>query len=217
MTSDPYINIHTHRPVYDPQIVSVTTCMLGEPGQTCLPPCAAGIHPWSLERLEEHTIEHLLADLETLPGLSAIGEIGLDHFRPIDPLRQLSIFKRQLTIASNRRLPVILHSVRAWDDTLSTLEPYRLTGVLFHGFTGNRQQAEQILRKGYYLSFGTRSLHSPKTIDALRTIPLGQLFLETDDSSDSIRDLYTTVANLLEVPIDSLRHTLYKNYKRWIA
>lgn len=190
--------------------------MLGESEQACPPPCSAGIHPWSLAHLDDPTIKNLLKKLETDPNLSAIGEIGLDYFRPIDPIRQRSVFERQLTIATSRHLPVILHTVRAWDDTFAALERHRPEPVLFHGFTGNRQQADQILRKGYYLSFGPRSLRSPKTIEALRTTPPDRLFLETDDAPDSIRDVYTTVAEILNTSVDTIRHTLYNNYKKWM-
>ena len=217
MQHDPYVNIHTHRPENDPETISVATLMLGETDQACPPPYSAGIHPWSLAHLDDNAVGHLLSELETLPDLSAVGEIGLDYFRPTDPLRQQSVFERQLAIASARRLPVILHSVRAWNDTLTTLNRYHLTGVLFHGFTGNCQQAEQIVRKGYYLSFGAHSLRSPKTVEALRTIPFDRLFLETDDAPDSIQDIYATAADLLDTSVDSLRHTIYNTYQSWIA
>ncbi len=215
MELDPYINIHTHRPENGPDTVSVTNRMLGEQEPCPAPPCSAGIHPWSLEHLDNDDTDRLLAELKTAPELSAIGEIGLDYTRPVDRLRQLSVFEKQLDIASARSLPIILHSVRAWDDMLAALGRHTVSGVVFHGFTGNEQQAQQLTRKGYYLSFGSRSLLSPKTAEALRSIPTDRLFFETDSTPVPIRDVYEKASEILGMPTGTLRHIIYNNYRKW--
>ncbi len=149
--------------------------------------------------------------METAPA-SAIGEIGLDYAVPGDHGEQKMIFADCLRIAEARGLPVILHCVRAFEPAMEILAGFRLPAVIFHGFIGSREQAARAVRSGYYLSFGERSLNSPKTVEALRSIPLDKLFLETDDALVPIADIYARTADFLAIPLPQLKEIINKNY-----
>ena len=87
-----------------------------------------------------------------------------------------------------------------------------MRAVIFHGFIGSPEQAARAVAAGYYLSFGPRSLRSPRTVRALGSIPTQRLFLETDDAPATIESVYATAARLLGMPLDRLKETIYNNY-----
>ena len=140
-----------------------------------------------------------------------VGEIGLDYLRP-DREAQLRIFEGQLRLAEAAGKPVVLHCVKAFEETMRLLKQFRLRAVIFHGFIGSPEQAARAVAAGYYLSFGPRSLRSPRTVRALGSIPTQRLFLETDDAPATIESVYATAARLLEMPLDRLKETIYNNY-----
>ena len=173
-------------------------------------PCSLGIHPWHAGNRD---VEAALERIATDP-VQAIGEIGLDSCCPVDRSLQETLFRQQLVIAERRRLPVVLHTVRAFDRTMHILADYVLPGVIFHGFIGSAQQIGQGVRAGYFFSFGFRSLQSPRTVEALRALPADRLFLETDDAPEPVDRLYRKVSELLLCPEEQLRETIYENYLR---
>ncbi|MDE7004967.1 MAG: TatD family hydrolase [Alistipes sp.] len=196
----PFVNIHTHRP---------TGC--GIELRT------AGIHPWDAVR---QPLDEALARLEAelaQGAAQAVGEIGLDFARADCPqLRdaQTALFRAQLAVACERRLPVVLHCVRAFEETMRMLREQEPRAVIFHGFIGSPEQARRALERGYNLSFGERTFCSPRTVEALKTTPLSQLFLETDDSETPIKTIYMHTSDLLAIGIDCLKRATLENYER---
>lgn len=168
----------------------------------------AGVHPWDAERGLQLP-DFSLADM--------IGETGLDFARDIDRKAQEVLFRKHLAKAERLHKPVVVHSVKAFEEVMRILAEYHLCGVLLHGFIGSVEQAERAFRRGYFLSFGERSLRSPRTVDVVRTAPVEQIFLESDDNPEcDIVALYNRVAELRQTTTEELRKELIKNYKRLI-
>ncbi len=134
-----------------------------------------------------------LAALENIlarPGAVAVGEIGLDyHYSPETRDAQRELFAQMLAQARVRRLPVVVHSREAEDDTLALLkehaaawpgEPARL-GVL-HCFTGGPEFAQRVLEAGLFVSFsGITSFRNAESIRAAaQLVPADRLLIETD-------------------------------------
>ncbi len=131
-----------------------------------------------------------LALQATRPGVAAIGECGLDyHYSPETAAAQRALFARMLALARDRRLPVVVHSREAEDDTLAMLQehaaawagdPARL-GVL-HCFTGGEAFARRVLAGGLLVSFSGiltfRNADSNRA--AARLVPADRLLVETD-------------------------------------
>lgn len=184
----PFVNIHTHRPT----------------GHG-IEPASVGIHPWEAAEGDLATVR------EHVGPAQIVGEIGLDYLRP-DREAQLRIFEGQLRLAEAAGKPVVLHCVKAFEETMRLLKQFRLRAVIFHGFIGSPEQAARAVAAGYYLSFGSRSLRSPHTVRALGSIPTQRLFLETDDAPATIESVYATAARLLGMPLDRLKETIYNNY-----
>jgi TatD DNase family protein len=124
------------------------------------------------------------------------------------------VFAAQLRIAGERRLPVVLHCVRAFEAVCEILSAYTLPAVVFHGFVGSPQQAARAVRSGYCLSLGERSLNSPKTVEAMRRTPLENIFFETDDAPTTIAEIYSRAAEILSLPVAELIKQMNDNYLR---
>ena len=186
-------------------IIDIHTHNAQTPAQTI---DAVGIHPW-------HAVEGDLSLVEdAIDKVDAIGEIGLDFACDIDCETQISIFRAQLAIAERLHKPVVLHCVRAFEETMKEVGKYDLKAVIFHGFIGSKEQAQRAVYQGFYLSFGERTFRSPKTIEALRSTPLSQLFVETDESSTPIEEIYAKIAELRGIPTTELITAAEENYNR---
>lgn len=206
----PYINIHTHwRTGEGIEMMSILALMNEIPEQ----PCSVGIHPWQVSNID---LEAALNEVATAP-VNAIGEIGLDFslLRGGFKEEQQEVFRAQLAIAQDRRLPVILHCVRAFEPVIKILSDYTLSAVIFHDFVGSPQQAAVAAKAGYYLSFGNRSFNSIRTMRAMdKATPREQMFLETDDSKLSITYIYKLANRVLRVTVDELRRQIFDNYTK---
>ena len=128
-------------------------------------------------------------------------------------IQNLEWLRRQLALAQELGLPVIVHCVKAYDDFLSEVKKYALKAVIFHGFIGSPELALQITMRGYFLSFGVASLRSYKTQEALKSTPADKIFFETDDVDADIRDIYNRAAELRGVEVTELKREVYGNYK----
>ena len=148
---------------------------------------AAGIHPHTSGAFADDAAVDaaILAAVAAVPGLAAIGEIGLDYHYAFSPKdRQRAVFRRQLGLARERGMPVVIHAREADAETLEILrEPggRPLSGVL-HCFSGDEALLEAGLELGLHVSFAGM-VTFPKA-DALRRlaarVPAGRLLVETD-------------------------------------
>ncbi len=140
-----------------------------------------GVHPHDAAKATDDALERL-RDLASHPKVKALGEIGLDYHYDFSPRgTQRAVFERQLGLAADAGLPVVIHTREAWDDTLATLAGWRGGGIM-HCFTGNESQARQALDLGFHLAFGG-VLTFPKAEEvrqAARITPEDRLLVETD-------------------------------------
>ena len=168
----------------------------------------AGIHPWHAH------IGDLSEVTRRAPEVDAIGEIGLDYACDISRETQMEVFRAQLAIAERFKRPVVLHCVRAFEDIIKEVERHRLKGVIFHGFIGSKEQAQRAVKQGFHLSFGERTFRSPKTIEAMLSTPLSSLFVETDESSTPIEEIYAKIAELRDISATELMQATEDNLRR---
>lgn len=175
---------------------------------------AYGLHPMFLD---EHRPEHLEALQEWIARErpKAVGECGLDLFvEGLDITEQRMYFRRQLEIARDFDLPVVLHARRAVEEVIATIRSVgRLRGVI-HSYSGSEEQARQLFNLGFLLGIG-----GPVTYERasrLRRIvcdmPVESLLLETDspDQPDALnrgqRNEPALIVNVLET-VARLRRT----------
>ena len=209
----PYIDIHTHSCGPEAAVKKICVYLLGREKPVPDGSFVAGVHPWDVGGADTSLLDFFI---ESHPSVIGIGEIGLDFARKdADKALQTEWLNKQLTIAGRLGLPVVLHCVKAYNEIQQALKKYHLKAVVFHGFIGSSELMQQLVKQGYYLSFGEFSLHSPKTAEALEQIPLERLFLETDDDPGAdIHRIYGKVAVLRKITLEELKMTIANNYKQ---
>ncbi len=146
---------------------------------------AVGVHPYYAATVDDACIAELRALAEN-ERVVAVGEIGLDYFKYNDTPRdvQATGFRRQLDLAVELNLPVVIHNREAFADTASILEEYapRLSGGVMHCFAGTPEFAEQVLSWGFHISFAG-NVTFPKAEElriAAQVVPHDRLLVETD-------------------------------------
>lgn len=147
---------------------------------------AVGVHPSEIACLDEEGFAWLKEQAKH-PKTVAIGEIGLDYYWDKEKNvqeKQREWFRRQLTLAKEMELPVIIHSRDAAEDTLTIMkEAYamQIPGVV-HCFSYSVQMAEEYVRMGYYIGVGgvVTFKNARKLKEVATNIPLEYLLLETD-------------------------------------
>ena len=168
---------------------------------------SVGIHPWELT---EHNAGQLLDYLKQQlrkKQFVAVGEAGLDKLAVASMELQLTVFKAQVRLSEEYGLPLIIHCVKAMDELLAVKKEFRPQQAwIWHGFRGKPEQAVQLLKKGFYLSFGE---HYPD--ETMQTVPDERLFLETDNSSLDIEDILCRAAKVRGVEVEVLRETIRRN------
>jgi len=145
----------------------------------------AGFHPHNAASVGPSEIEELAA-LAGQRKVVAIGEIGLDFYRNLSPREaQVDAFERQLGLARELGLPVVVHSRQAQDEVLSLLTTWAkgskgLLGVL-HCFSGDIELAERYIGMGFFISIaGTITYKKSAAVDVVCGLPLDRLLIETD-------------------------------------
>lgn len=141
-----------------------------------------GVHPQDAKDIEGE-LEPQLKTLAQAPQAIAIGEIGLDyHYLNSPKAVQQEIFRRQLSVATELGLPVVIHSREATEDTLEILGEFQLERCLLHCYSGSWETAQIAFDRGYYLSFGgpVTFKNSRRAVEVVEQMPLERLLLETD-------------------------------------
>lgn len=146
----------------------------------CTP--AYGIHPMYTNTATPGDLD-VLRDYLTHHKPVAVGEIGMDFFiKQYDQDTQEFFFVRQLELAREFDLPVLLHIRHAQDIVLKHLRQHKVRGGIAHAFNGSRQQANEFLKLGFKLGFGGAMTYSRATRlrELAATLPLECIVLETD-------------------------------------
>jgi TatD DNase family protein len=208
-----FIDIHTHRFEKEENTFSIHNISL---------PCneipenrtvSVGWHPWHIEPFDLPQIENGLAEFASKDNVLAIGECGFDRSKKTPIEKQTEVFRIHLSIADMFEKPLIIHCVHAYSDLLEILKQEKFNGKLvLHNFIGNKFQIDQFLKFETNFSAGKQLFHpSPKFIESLKYIPIERLFLETDDSDFTIKDLYMRASVLLQIPLEELKSQIQHN------
>ena len=144
---------------------------------------AVGIHPDNVGSLNDTTFEQMKALFQN-DKVVAVGEIGLDYYWDEEPREvQKTWFIRQLILAKELSLPVVIHSRDAAADTLSVMKEYGrgIEGVI-HCFSYSREMALEYVKMGYYIGVGgvVTFKNGKKLKEVVEAVPLESILLETD-------------------------------------
>ncbi len=209
------VDLHVHGESARPDILAVRNRFPGEPPPSS-GPFTVGLHPWHVD------MARLEADLAAVaagarhPRCLAVGECGLDHRCATPRADQERAFAAQVDIARKADLPLVVHCVHAWPEIVAA----RLVAApprpwVIHGFRGNRELACDLVRHGFMLSFGLALLASNALREAFAAIPVGSLFLETDDAPDAdLAALCREAASIRSMTVDALARQIHANFAR---
>ncbi|MBE7026272.1 MAG: TatD family deoxyribonuclease [Ruminococcaceae bacterium] len=145
---------------------------------------SVGVHPHDTESMSEDDID-TLRDMCAHKKVKAVGEIGLDYYYDNSPRDiQKKWFARQMQLAREVNLPVIIHDRDAHADCMEILkrEGVDITGGVFHCFSGSAQMAKEALKMGMYISFAGPLTYknAVKTVEVASVVPIERIFVETD-------------------------------------
>lgn len=147
---------------------------------------ALGIHPTDGQALSDpdaalFEIGQMLRDPRS--KCVAIGEIGLDyHYPDTDKEKQAYFFERQLSLAAEFDLPVVIHDREAHGDVTEAILRHPKTRGVLHSFSGSPEMAKELVRAGYYISFsGTLTFQNARrTVESAAVVPPDRILIETD-------------------------------------
>ena len=144
---------------------------------------AVGVHPSDCHTYSDE-VEAGLRKLMTHPRVKAIGEIGLDYYWKDNAPAQLQkeVFVRQLELAREGKLPVIVHNRDAHKDTLDIVRQYKDVQGVYHCYAGSIEDAKILVKMGWMLSFtGVITFkNARKALDVIRWLPMDRIMIETD-------------------------------------
>ena len=189
-----------------------------------------GISPNDIPQNEEKMWKNIeeIKDLAQNKKVVAIGEIGLDYYWNKENRKmQLDVFKKQIEIANELNLPIVIHTREAVMDTISVLKenPVNNKGV-FHCCPLNRELVKEALKLGFYISFsGVVTFKNAKNADEIiNMVPLDKILIETDSpylSPEPLRGTRNTpinvklvaakVARTKNMPIEEIASITYSN------
>lgn len=140
-----------------------------------------GIHPELASIYKKEDLD-LLFTYAANPKVIAIGEIGLDyHYDGYDKEKQIMLLEKQLEIASELNLPVVIHSRDATADTIATLQKFPQVKGVIHSFSGSKETGEIYIKMGYKLGVnGVVTFKNAKTKEIVKSLGIENYVLETD-------------------------------------
>ena len=140
----------------------------------------------------------------------AIGECGLDALIDIDANLQKTVFERQILWANEIQKPVIIHCVK-WFQELIPFQKLAEVPLIIHGFNKKKSVTDEMLKHGFFLSFGKSVLYNLSLQSILKEIPIDKIFLETDDTDFDIAELYQKVSEIKEISLEELQKKISEN------
>lgn len=215
-----YVDMHTHQQSKDGNVWRLNSLSLSDLEKDLSldqikNPFTVGVHPWECEHYKAKDFKNLWLPYVDSSLCLGLGEMGLDKARKNNYSEQLKIFKQQVHWANDLGVKfLVIHCVRAQNDILKIFKDLNYSGrALFHDFNGSHEELRQLFDHGHLISLGPK-IFDPKTKAHKRLqssfldhekIPWSSLFLETDDSSESIESLYEKLSQISEIPVEDLK------------
>lgn len=215
-----FINLHTHNPTGDPDVLEIESVYFGQEASNTPGYRSVGLHPWHLRGIDLEAAERWLREQAVFSEMLAIGEAGLDKVTDTPWEIQMDAFGRCLRVAADTGKPLIVHCVRAFGEVVQMLghpgsrSAHRPGKVVFHGFDKHPQTAGMLLRAGCSLSFGAALFREDgHAAEALRHVPADRFFLETDVQKIDIRAVYARAAEIRQTSIPAVMEQVWENFQ----
>lgn len=209
-----FFNFHTHQSTNNSDILELFN-QYPQDFDLSIPFYSIGIHPWyivedkieaDLKIIEEKLKEH---------NCLAIGECGLDKRIEIPFEQQILVFEKQLILAEKYRKPVVIHCVAAFQEVIEIKKKMKISvPMVIHGFSKNNTQiTNQLIKEGFYISFGRYLIGHPEVKTVFQNVPNDRFFLETDTTDKSIDEVYDIASKYKELEIKQLKEVISNNFE----
>ncbi len=191
-----------------------------------------GIHPHEAKTVDKNTYPEL-KELTKSKRVVAIGEIGLDYHYNHSPKEvQREVFRDQIRLAKELKLPIIIHHREALPDTIEIVREEGIREGVFHCFSGSLEKAEEIISLGFYISVaGPVTFKNAKRLQGLvKELPLDRLLIETDGPYLSphpfrgkrnepayLKYIAEKIAELKGLSLDEIARTTTENAKNFLG
>ncbi len=143
-----------------------------------------GVHPGDIKAEELEESYQFIRD--HIHDADVVGEIGLDFWYKwvrkdeAKHREQREVFRRQLEIAKEFDKPVVVHTRGTWRECFATVKGFGFKKANFHWYSGPLDVLEDIVKNGYYVSFGPALAFSPQSREAISHTPIENTLIETD-------------------------------------
>ena len=119
-----------------------------------------------------------------------------------------------MALAEKYKKPVVIHCVAAFQEVIAIKKKTKISvPLIIHGFSKNNQIANQLIKEGFYLSFGKFLLRNPDLKTVFKNIPNDRFFLETDTIEENIQQVYELASKYKELKNEELQSVISNNYK----
>lgn len=208
-----FFNLHTHKFTNNSEVLELVNQYPWE-FDAAIPNYSIGIHPWYIDenRLESDlkTIDEKLQFEECL----ALGECGLDKRIEVPLSLQIEVFEKQIALAERHQKPLVLHLVAAFQELIEIKNRLKISvPIIIHGFSKNEQVANELIKNGFYLSFGKYLLRNPELESVFKSVPNDKFFLETDTIDESLEEVYQLAAKYKSIKIEDVIEIVNSNFK----
>jgi TatD DNase family protein len=192
-----------------------------------------GIHPHQAS-MYNSDLEKRIKELLSMPGVIALGEIGLDFYYNYSPQKtQIEVFQKQLSISIDHQIPVMIHCRDAYPQLAEILRSIesKWRGMI-HCFTGTPQEMEPLLELGFHISFsGIVTFRTASVLQgAARIVPIDRILVETDapflapvphrgkrNEPSFVVETARFVASLRGIAEQELSDALFRNFEHLFA
>lgn len=143
---------------------------------------SVGVHPHEVSKMTEADID-TLREMSKHPKVVALGEMGLDFYYDLSPRdSQRYWFKRQLELAEELDMPIIVHSRDASQECFDIISQSKVRKGVIHCYSGSAPMAKDYADMGFYIGVGGSLTfkNNKKTVEVVEKLPLEKILIETD-------------------------------------
>ena len=215
----PFIDIHTHNRAIPDDTVSVRNLFPGEdiPAFKGKNFFSVGLHPWKISsESQDNRLMLMIEEALDFDHVLFVGECGIDKRAKSELTEQIRAFKAQAFMAEEYEKPLVIHSVKAWNEVMELHSEIRPSVPwIFHGYSGSIELTRQLSEKNILFSFGQLLFNNrAKVIESLKYLPLEKIFMETDEFNGIVEYVYERAAALKNIPLKKLKEAVWKNFNR---
>lgn len=157
-------------------------------------------------------------------NIVAVSEVGLD-FVDGENRQQIEDFEKMISLAEELKKPIVVHSRKAEQKCVEILESSKLKKIVMHCFCGKKSLVKRISDKGWYLTIPTIVVRSQQFQDLVKSVPITQLFCETDSPYLSpykgqynepafVVESYKKTAELKQMDVNEVISNIYMNWQK---